>query len=52
MTCSGAVLTAYQFKILLYRLADGSGIDVLDTRGLNEGGKPEEADSAETAVGM
>ena len=24
-------------KILLYRSGDGSGIDVLDTRGLNEG---------------
>lgn len=34
----------------MYRLPNGSGIDVLDTRGLNEGGKPEESDSAETAT--
>jgi len=36
---------------LLYRGHDGSGIDVLDTRGINEGERPEEDDIAETAVG-
>ncbi|OUM68051.1 hypothetical protein PIROE2DRAFT_4334 [Piromyces sp. E2] len=37
-------------KILLYRGHDDSGIDVLDTRGINEGERPEEDDIAETAV--
>ncbi|ORX56038.1 hypothetical protein BCR36DRAFT_320835 [Piromyces finnis] len=37
-------------KILLYRGNDNSGIDVLDTRGINEGERPEEDDIAETAV--
>lgn len=37
-------------KILKYRLDDGAGMDVLDTRGLNEGGSPEEEDSAMSAV--
>lgn len=37
-------------KILLYRRHDNSGIDVLDTRGINEGERPEEDDVAETAV--
>lgn len=36
--------------MLKYRMEDGSGVDVLDTRGLNEGGRPEEADAQETAV--
>lgn len=31
-------------KILVYRRADGSGMDVIDTRGLNEGCKPVEED--------
>lgn len=38
-------------KVLLYRRHDKSGIDVLDTRGINEGEKPQEDDVAETAVG-
>jgi len=37
-------------KILLYRGHDGSGIDVLDTRGINEGERPQEDDVAATAV--
>jgi len=37
-------------KILLYRSHDGSGIDVLDTRGINEGERPQEDDVAATAV--
>lgn len=37
-------------KLLLYRTKDGHGIDVLDTRGLNEGGLPLEEDDHETAV--
>jgi len=37
-------------KILLYRRHDNSGIDVLDTRGINEGERPQEDDIAETAV--
>jgi len=37
-------------KILLYRGHDNSGIDVLDTRGINEGERPQEDDIAETAV--
>lgn len=37
-------------KILLYRGNDNSGIDVLDTRGINEGEKPQEDDNAESAV--
>lgn len=35
---------------MLYRRADGSGMDVLDTRGLNEGGRPEEDDVDASAV--
>ena len=32
-----------QAKLLRYRLSDGTGLDVLDTRGLNEGGRPIES---------
>lgn len=37
-------------KLLKYRLEDGSGLDVLDTRGLNEGGKPIESDDCLSAA--